>query len=173
MILMRFIPSVLSALLRQKNIREFAVALNELKRYDHLLSVSTRKFVSKFNTPVRISEGREHTGLTTAIRKHDFAILSSLSNRAFVLALVLSVTLTTCFPRGDLLFLIRKQKILVYANAVNARNKSMFVTKCHYLHNVNQSVHSIYCLYDCLSLTNGNKYILKQVTKLHTKSGTT
>jgi hypothetical protein len=91
--------------------------------------VSTRKFVSKFNTLVRISEGREHTRLTTTTRKHDFAILSSLSNRAFVLALVGSATLTTCFPRGDLLFLIRKQKIFVYANAVNARNRSMFVTK--------------------------------------------
>jgi hypothetical protein len=80
--------------------------------------------------PFRISEGREHTRLVTTTRKHDFAILSSLSNRAFVLPLVLSATLTTCFPRGDLLmFLIRKQKILEYANAVNARNRSVYVVK--------------------------------------------
>jgi hypothetical protein len=91
--------------------------------------VSKRKFVSKFKKLFRKNEGREHARLVTTTRKHDFAILSSLSNRVFVLALVLSATLTTCFPRGDLLFLTRKQKIFKYANAVNARNRSVFVVK--------------------------------------------
>jgi hypothetical protein len=126
---MRFIPSVLSALLRQKNIREFAVELNTFKMYDQFLSVCTRKFVSKLNKPTRISEGNKHTRLVTTTRKHDFAILNYLSNRRFVLMLVLSATWTTCCPGGNLLFLIIERKILVYANAVNARNRSMFVTK--------------------------------------------